>query len=194
MLINGRIWRYNYKNVKGNPFLFSNLYLEGSVSINGRSFSQMKIRYDIFSDEIIIPHDTIVLQLNKEHIDSFSIYWQNRKYNFIKIADNSQWPFTGYIQDVYSGETNFFIKYQKKIDQPGMQNAPDNFYELRQLYIIRKGKYYTVKTRRNILNLLESEESRIKQFIRDNKVHLRMREPESFIPVLRYYDQITQAE
>jgi hypothetical protein len=194
ILTNGRIWRYNYKNIKGYPFLFSNKYLDGSVTIDGITFNSLKIRYDIFVDEIIMPLDTIVLQLNKEHIDSFSFIWGNRNFNFIRIAAETQWPFNGYVQNVYSGENKFFIKYQKKVDKPGLLGVPDNFYQTRQLYFILNGETFAVNKRRDVLRLMDKEEFRIKNFIHENRVRLRMSHPESFIPVLRFYDQITRQE
>lgn len=194
ILVNGRIWQYTYKNIKGDPFLFSNKYLDGSVVINGRNFSSLKIRYDIFLDEIIMPLDTIVLQLNKEQIDSFSFAWGNRKFNFIRISGNNEWPFSGYVQNVYSGKNKFFIKYQKKLDKPGLLGVPDNFYQTRQLYYILNGKSFAVKTRRDILKLMGNEELRIKNFIHENRLRLRMSHPESFTPLLRYYDKISESE
>lgn len=194
ILVNGRIWRYTHRQIKGNPFLYSNKYLGGSVYINGRTFNYLKIRYDIFNDELIMPLDTIVLQLNKEQIDSFSFFWENRKIDFIKTAENNQWPFSGYVQNVYSGKSKFFVKYQKKIDKPGVLDVPDNFYQVRQMYYIRNGRSYPVKTRSDILRLMENEEDRIRDFIRNNKLHIRMKQPESLTPLLRYYDQITQGK
>ena len=65
ILYNGKVWRNLYTNVKGDQFLFANTYLPGSVSMNGKTFKDLNIKYDIYNDEIIIPKNNgLILQLN----------------------------------------------------------------------------------------------------------------------------------
>jgi hypothetical protein len=86
VLYNGRIWRNLYYMVQGDQFLFSKEFLPGSLSISGKTFPNILLKYDIFSDEILTPIDSgKILQLNKELIDSFSVIFQNKKYRFTKI-------------------------------------------------------------------------------------------------------------
>jgi hypothetical protein len=190
ILINGRVWHYIHQGIKGNPFLFTNQFLQGKVSIGGEDFAAQRLRYDIFSDEIMIPLDTILLQLNKERIDSFSIFWQNKDIDFLRIPEDSGYPFSGYLENVYSGESKLYIKYQKKIDRPGMAGFPDNFYQTRQIYFINDGISYVIRNKRDLLQILEKEKSQIKAFLKEKRVRVTKNDPVSFIPVLRFHDQL----
>lgn len=55
ILYNGKVWRNLFTNVKGDQFLFSKDYLPGSVTINGKSYINLNINYDIYNDEITTP-------------------------------------------------------------------------------------------------------------------------------------------
>ena len=74
LLYNGRIWKNLFYMIREDQFLFSNQFLPGSVFIKGKSFNNIKLKYDIFKDEILIPYSPDgILQLTKELVDSFTI-------------------------------------------------------------------------------------------------------------------------
>ena len=78
-LINGRIWSNHYFMISGDQFLFSNNFLPGIITMKGRTFSDVTLKYDILNDEILMPLDSgRVLQMNKELVDSFMISYNNK--------------------------------------------------------------------------------------------------------------------
>jgi len=191
ILINGRLWRNKHGGIQGDPFLITDGFLSGSVMIGNRTYSPLRIRYDIFSDEIMIPIDRGILQLNKELVDSFTLTSGNRIIKFIRINDNELYPFSGYVQDVYSGQSALYIKYQKKIDRPGIVNVPDNFYQVQRMYYLQDSLAYPVKNKRDFFRIIKEEKAQIKTFMKENRVHLSRKKPESFVPVLKYLDRIS---
>jgi hypothetical protein len=51
----GRVWRDLYsRSVTGDEYLYSKDFLPGTVTFNSRLFIHLKVRYDIFNDEIMI--------------------------------------------------------------------------------------------------------------------------------------------
>jgi hypothetical protein len=90
LLYNGRIWRDLYVSIREDQFLFSNEFLSGQVTMNGNTFSNLKLKYDILNDEIITVTDKgIILQLNKEMVDNFTITYRYRIYNFRNFVADS---------------------------------------------------------------------------------------------------------
>ena len=82
MLYNGRTWRNLFPLIKENQFLFSKEFLKGSVTMRGKTFSDVMIKYDIFTDEIITPFAPAgMIQVNKQMVDSFSLIFQNKNYH-----------------------------------------------------------------------------------------------------------------
>ncbi|HLO58996.1 MAG TPA: hypothetical protein VK179_09660 [Bacteroidales bacterium] len=186
LLQNGRIWSDPHLNVKGDPYFFSNDFLDGSVTINHHTFESIRIRYDILNDEIQMPVKEGVLQLNKELVDSFTLYFQNSHHHFINIPSGRYEKLAGYVQVLSPGNPSLIIQYYKKIDRPGIYNVPDYFYQIQRLFVIRKNSVYLIKKKRDFFLVFADEKSKIRTFMRDNKVHLKKSQPESFIPVIRY--------
>ena len=83
VLFTGKEWHNLYTAIKGDQFLFSKDFVPGTVSINGKTYIDISLNYDIFNDEILIPANKgIILQLNKEIVDSFTLGFDNKIYKF----------------------------------------------------------------------------------------------------------------
>src|SRR5665647_118758 len=116
ILYNGKVWRNLYYNVKGDQFLFSSEYLNGSLSINGKTYKNLSINYDIYNDEIITPtNHSSILQMNKEMVDSFTLVFGVKTYSFINITEDSLAGIKGYVNVLYTGKSALYIKYKKEI-------------------------------------------------------------------------------
>ena len=112
---NGRIWQNIYYAVEGDPFLFSREFIEGKLTMRGTTFSKVKLRFDIYSNEIQIPVPAGgILQLNKEMVDSFSLKWEGRWYDFVssRLSSDSE-PL--YLNLLYRGKTLLLRNNEKGI-------------------------------------------------------------------------------
>lgn len=190
-LYNGRVWKNLYYKVKEDQFLFSSKSLPGSVSISGRTFKNLEIRYDIYSDEIIIPKGNVaILQLNKERVDSFDLYYNNTRYLFVNIKDDSIKGFTGYLHLVYNGKTPVYIKYKKEIALLAVDGKYDSFYETRRLFIVKDSVTYPITGRRGLFNMVDVYKPEIKSFIKKNKLQFSVKDPSGVVPIIKYFDSI----
>jgi len=188
LLYNGRIWKNIYFNVEGDQFLFTKSFLPGSVSIRGNKFPDLSIMYDIFNDEILIPFSRGgVIQLNKQMVDSFAINFLNKKYNFSKVLIDS---IEGYVHIIYKGKSALYIRYTKKIEKFADQGKYDQFYQVNQTLFMRDNKVYPVTGKRDLLNILQADRKAVKDFIKKNRIRISGKDPESFVPVIRYLDSI----
>jgi hypothetical protein len=193
VLYNGRIWRNLYYMVQGDQFLFSKEFLPGSLSISGKTFPNILLKYDIFSDEILTPIDSgKILQLNKELIDSFSVIFQNKKYRFNKIKEDSQKRFKSFVNVIYEGKTDLYVKYNKKIDRSSIEGKSDNFYQTSLIYFVKDKILYTIFNKRDLFTILKKDKSQMRDFIKKNKLRVSKKEPESFAQVIIYYDSISR--
>jgi len=192
VLYKGKEWNNLYSYMKGDQFLFSNTFLPASVTVDGKSFN-VEIRYDIYNDEIITPaNQGIIIQLNKEMIDSFSILFQLRKYNFINLHEDSASGIKGYANSLYKGKTTLVVKYRKEIDLLAVDDKYDLFFQTYRVYILKEGTAYQVSGKKDLLRVFQDEEDQIKSYMKTNNLKVSKKSPESFIPVLRYYDSISQ--
>jgi hypothetical protein len=191
ILINGRIWRNLYSRVKGDQFLFSNEFLPGRVVIGNKSFKNVDIKYDIFNDEILILSDKgLVVQMNKEYIDSFSLDYQNRTFYFKKLNVDTLSTLTGYVNVLVDGNVSLYIKYRKSILILAIDNRYDLFNQFHHIYIRKNGKLYLINRKKDLINLLNENEKQIRNFINSNSLKLSRKIPDSFVPVIKFYNDL----
>jgi hypothetical protein len=193
VLYNGRAWRNLYYRVKGDQFLFSNDFLNGVVSISGTTFRSLRLKYDIFTDEVILVTDHgVIIQLNKEKVDQFSLYFQGKRYNFINTDADSLELFSGYVNILTEGKVSLCAKYRKEILQLAVENKYDLFSQINRVYMKKGGKFYRIDSKRGVLNLMEDKKHELHAFIRTNRLKFSRKNPESFIPLVEYYNKISQ--
>lgn len=188
VLYNGRIWRNLYYSVEGDQFLFSDSFLPAKLTIRSKEFPDITLKYDIYKDEILIPLNTgRILQLNKEMVDSFTLVWQNRKFHFTKLAIDN---LTGYVNVLYNGKSALYVRYSKRIEKLAEQGKYDKFYQTSETYFERDGIIHPISGKRDLKNILKADKALINSFIRKNKLNLSIKNPESYIPLIRYLDNI----
>jgi hypothetical protein len=190
-LFNGRVWRNLYYKVREDQFLYSKAYLPGSVSIGGTTFSNVNLLYDIYSDEIIThtPNGSF-LQLNKEGVDSFSIVFENRRRSFFKTEVDSIKGYNGYLNILYQGRINLYVKYKKEIELLAVDRKYDEFYQTHKVFMVKDSSINQIAGRRDFLLLLGDEKAALKSFIKKNRLVITIKKPESLVPVVRYYDSL----
>lgn len=165
ILYSGKIWKNNYHRINGDPYLFSNYFLPGTVSAHSKKFKNLLIRYDIFSDEIMIPLNTEeIVQLNKEMVDSFSITFKNKVYQFSKINSdslNSIKGFKGYFYVLYKQSTALYIKYEKYISTDITDKSDGDFMQIQKTFLVKDKIAYPVTTVNDLYNALNADKEQI---------------------------------
>jgi hypothetical protein len=193
ILYNGTIWTNRYHRIKGDQFLFSGYFIPSTVSKNGKTFKNVRIKYDIYSDEIITPvNSEDILQLNKEMVDSFTLSFENKIYKFTNILNDTLKGFKGYVNVLYKGKSALYLKYKKTITLEDNYQSDGAFNQTSQIYFKRGNNIYPIKSTADLLIILSAQKDQIKNFIKKNKLRVSKKIPESFVPVIRYYDSISQ--
>jgi hypothetical protein len=193
ILYNGKLWHNLYHKIKGDQFLFSNVYLPGSLTINCKSYNNLGISYDIYNDEIItLTNHGSILQLNKEMVDSFSLVYNFKTYRFKNTLEDSLPGIKGYINVLYKGKSALYVKYKKEIQL--LLLIINTIYFIRHIasIFVKGGIVNQINSKNGLLKVLYEDKAQIKDFIKKNKLKISKKEPESFIPVIRYYDSISR--
>jgi hypothetical protein len=193
ILYNGRYWRNLYFKVKEDQFLFSKELLPGSVTIDGKSFKNVSLLYDIYNDELLVKtnHGTI-LQLNKEMVDSFKFNFKNKTYYFTKLPVDSLKVLRGYVNVLFKGKNSLYVKYKKEIQMLAVERKYDLFYQTHRIYFVKDGSSHLLNGKGDLLKVLNEDKVQIRDFIKKNKLRISKKNPESFIPVIAYYDSISK--
>jgi|WetSurSiteA1Bulk_404760.scaffolds.fasta_scaffold85100_2 hypothetical protein len=194
-LYNGRLWINAYYKIKGDPFFLSGEFLSGSVTFNGIKYPAQKLKYEIYNDEIILRVNPVtIIILNKEMVDSVSLNYQNKTYKVIKLGDDSTNVVKGLVNVLYEGPTTLLVKFKKVIDLLAVDKRYDLFYQIHKIYVEKDNKIFLVSGKKDLLKILEDKAPEIKNYIKANKLVVIRKDPESLIPVLRYYDSLKKQE
>jgi hypothetical protein len=190
ILYNGKIWRNLYTQVRENQFLFTSDFLAGSVTIRGKVFDNVSLKYDIFKDELLTPADPGgILQINKERVDSFTLLFENKRYEFISLPDSANGTH-GYFNLIYKGQFEFYRKYIKKIDKLSVDGQSDRFYQLDRLYLLKDNELFPVTGKNDLQDIFKEKKALIKTYLKKSDLDVSVKEPESFIPLIRYIESI----
>jgi hypothetical protein len=191
ILFNGKMWRNLYYRVKGDQYLFSSGLLPGDLTISGKKFQNLQLRYDIYNDEIMTSaNNGIIIQLNKEMVDSFSFTFLMRKYSFIKVSVDTVKGFTGYINLIYKGKSDLCVKYTKEISLLAVEKKYDLFNQSHRIFLVTDKGIHSVMRAGDIYKAVPEYKEQIKNYIKKNKITLSKDDPDSFIPVIRFYDTL----
>jgi len=191
VLYNGRAWRNLYNRVRGDQFLFTPEFMLGSVIIDKKKFNNLKVKYDIYNDELLTITDRgIIIQLNKEIIDYFDMNYNNQIFHFKRIDADSLNSLSGYVNVLYDGEMPLYVKYRKEILLLAVENKYDLFNQINKIYLQKDGKFIQINSKKEFLGILRDQKQQVHSFIKSNNIRISKKNPETFKPVIEYYDKL----
>ena len=191
MLYNGRAWRNLYSKVIGDQFLFTKEFMTGTVTIDGKVFRNLPIKYDIFNDQILTITDRgIIIQLNKEMVSKFSVGYKNTVYKFARMDPDSVNALSGYVDILYDGNVSLYVKHRKEILFLAVDHKSDLFEESHRVYLEKDGKIFLISSKSDLLNTLIDNKKQVRSFIRSKKLMVTKRNPWSLVPVIEYYNSL----
>jgi len=191
VLLNGRIWRNQFSRVTGDQFFLGNIFFKGSVTFKGRKFDNLDLKYDIHNDELILSIESYpVIMMNKEMVDSFSLFIGNRIFSVINAGTDTSNVLRGYVNVLYNGPSTLYVKYAKMIQPLGDDGRYDQFYQKHQTYLKKGTEIVPLEGKRKLMNLLEDKKNEIRDYLKRSRIKIIKQDPYTFIPVLEYYDRL----
>jgi hypothetical protein len=191
LLFNGRIWRNLSYRVRGDQFMFSDSFLPATIIMNGKAFRGCSLKYDLLNDELLTKAgQNIIIQLNKEMVESFTLDYNHKSWNFLKLEKDSLNDLNGYVNLLYNGNLSLLVKYRKAILLLAVDNKYDEFEQTQKIYLMKDGKAYVIGNQNDVIALFSSYKQQIKTYIRSNKIRISKKSPESFVPLIQYCDKL----
>jgi hypothetical protein len=123
-------------------------------------------------------------------VDSFNIVFDNKIYRFLKLDEISLTEPKGYINILYHGKSTLFVKYVKRMSVEITNESDGEFYQVYTIYFMKNSVIYPLKRLDDIYSIVGNKKAQIQVFIKETKLKVNRKVPESFIPVIRFYDSL----
>lgn len=190
--INGYLYAETFPGTIAYPFFLSENWYMSELSMDGRQYEDLALRYDLYRDQVLYNHihpsGSYIIVLNKELIDAFAI----DGHRFKKLPDSghiSAGMKEGYYELLAEGKASFYVKWQKRLSDPGPDSRAE-FTLIKEWYILNDGEFKRVSGKSGILKVLEDHKKEVKSFIRKNRIVLISGKEPEVKRIIDYYNSL----
>jgi hypothetical protein len=191
LLYSGVEWQPAMRMAAGHEFFLTSESLSGTVSIDGTIFRDIRMKYDIFNDGLIVlwKNGSPIVVDNKK-VDEFTIIYNGIPRRFVNLRET--YPgIRGFAEIMYQGTSSVIAKHIKVVSKnPAGANYAE-FREETRYYLMLNGNCSQVKNRTSFLDLMGEYEMPVRKYIRQKNLYLSQSSPEGFIIAAAYYDSLT---
>lgn len=193
-IYNGKMYIPNTKsNDDGHPMFISNKYVDGSVCINQFKYSHVNLQYNLLEDQIILlNHDQVGgVILSIDEIQEFSLH--GHRFVYIKPNSKQQDMISAAYYDQFYKGLNFslFVKRIKKISEITIETGiKRTFTQQNKYYLFKNNIYYSVKTKKDLLAILDNKRDLITKYAKRNKLNFNKNQENAIYELVKYADNL----
>lgn len=192
-IFNGRYY-FDYISLNDNEHIFfgNGQFVQGSITSEGYTYSNLDAAYDIVRDQLIVigADEKSKVIVNPKFVDSFFV----QGHTFINLKTNlqseEQIP-SGYYDLLHQGSFVLLAKRQKKVHESVTQyDVKRNVSVIDRYYLLKDSVFRQVRTQSDLVKLFVSERSQVQQYIKTNKLNFKKEKERSIIRVVAYFDSV----
>ena len=193
-LVSGFQYYARFPQYKGDPFFPEDAFLEGSVSMKGLQYENLHLKYNCFTQGLILEYTDFqdgynLLRLNNACIDSFRL----GKHHFQKLSLGYEEP--KFYQVLSSGQVTCYIHWEKGIQS--IHNSVQYTYEYtkpqRSYYFNIGDRTHLYVNRKSFLDIFaEAIQAEIKKYIKHQHFSFRNASPEEIQGLLVFINKQTE--
>lgn len=194
LLVNG--WKYypEHFNADGNPYFMDLDWAMGSVNTKGEVFNNVELLYNIQMDELILKQilkngEPAFVMLNKDFIQSFTL----GTHFFIPASKiKSNFPLSGFVEELYSGDFRFLIKHQKNFVSNYSANTPNGSIsrQISNYYLLQAGSLQKISSKKALLKYFPESKKEIKSFLKKQKINFRKANSDQLKQLMDFCDEL----
>ena len=193
-------WLYNGPNydigtriVKGSPNFMDTLALDmGSVVYYGFKYIDVPLIYNIHDDLLVSvrPDGFTRFTFLPDRLTEFTLL----NHRFIRLDPDSaerRVVKPGFYDNLYDDKIQVLAKRTKNIHVENSLLSVDDYYEPKMYYYLKKaGRYYSIGSEGDFLDVLKDRKKELKKYIKDNKIKFRKQPEDAMVMLATYYDQL----
>jgi hypothetical protein len=191
ILYSGVEWQPAMRMAAGHEFFLTSESLSGTVSIDGIIFRDVRMKYDIFNEGLIVLwKNGSPIVIDSKKVDEFTIIYNGIPRRFVNLRE--AYPgIRGFAEIMYQGTSSVIAKHIKVVLKNPAGANYEEFREETRYYLMLNGNCSQVKNRSSFLDLMGEYEIPVRKYIRQKNLYLSPASPEGFIHAAVYYDSLT---
>lgn len=190
--INGAVYQDAYPGATGHPYFLSPHWIAGSLTMMGRNYVSINLKYDLYKDQLLYNHFHVTgpytLVLNSDRIDGFII----DGHTFLKITGSAQpgnLPATGYCEVLSEGKASLYLRWIKRYSG-AVKGSGGTFSQFLEMYVLNDGRSYRVRNRPTLLKALADREPQVKAYLRENRIAPGSGDPQGVKRIIDHYNSL----
>lgn len=181
-LYNGKKYYRENRDAIGHPFWIQEEAFSGSLSVSGRVYSDLQIKYELHKQIFILEYKEYsgaqqAIILNNQSIDSVMINERVFIKNPFGEIDNE------FIQQVYPGKFSAYISHSKEFlfQNVGVQSGYKYSKEIKKPFIVINDNILAFGSRRSFLQIFPDQKRKeIKQYISSQRIRMKKLQDDQF--------------
>lgn len=191
--INGREYKPYFFAKQENPY-FNQEKGVGNIYIDGFTYTEKKLIYDINLDQLIVIPDLFqfsntYIQLNKTRVDSFSISFNNKSYTLTNLKFESQNDLLsdGYYQIIYqSDKASILLKHFMIV---GKKDGYMTYRQSIKKFFLINNKYFEVTTKKDLYNIVREQKVEVKKILKTFRTRYKKLNNNQLIVLIKYFEK-----
>ncbi len=211
--LNGREYKLYHVARKTSPLFNSSFGLEGTIFVDGESYPDVTLAYDIFKDALIFITPTRIfnncnfIELNQTLVDSFfvdvetpsiiSTVSYKKQYHFTKInfpEKNNISMTDGYYEVAYCGKMQLLIQHQaiqvNNQSADAIQNGIIKYIHRLNKTLYLNGTYYEINKKRKFIKLFPDKRKAINTKLKSFALRFELLNREQVVEILQLINSI----
>ena len=190
-IYNGREYISNGQKARGFAFYESDDFIVGSIYYDGILYKNIKMRYDLVLDELVINDfaSTNQIALVKEKIDYFNLGVRH----FVLVSpekSSSDILKTGFYEQLYGGYATVLARREKKLIFPSRADDETKYVEHDFYFMKIKNVYYKIESGHSVLKIMKDKKDLIQKFIKENNISFKDNPEEAYAKTAEYYSKL----
>ncbi|HPE77692.1 MAG TPA: hypothetical protein PLC80_16485 [Draconibacterium sp.] len=189
--INGFIYPVPKVRILGDPYFNTKEWVEGSLFINGRTYSGIFMKYDLIIDELIIKVKTELnierlLAINKSQVDSFKIGSSLFVNSGILFENENR---NTYYEKIYKGKLSVYRQFQKTFIEMYNSSSPEGKFSAQKsnIYILQNNEFTNINSAKSFFACFDKpEQEKIRRYLKSKNITYKKMTDSQMIDLMNF--------
>jgi hypothetical protein len=201
-LVDGKDYFPYYYRSQNKPLLRNNEERSAALIIHGRSFRNIVLQYDTYTDELIYSDDHLIfnnrfcqVSLNKNEVSRFDLYFRHDTLHFRYFCKDNDAGFSlddGFYEVVYESGTEYLIRHKSSVYQT-IDKIEEYSYKPVSYIKISNG-FSEITSKKKFIALFGKKSDDIRHFLRQRRIRFQQADKKQISEVLRYFESLPETD